>query len=108
MVEQTHNLAYQHRVGVAEVEQHLLTEKAPFPGLIDRMVAVVNDTVSILDRKERFLGTGDFEAMGYDFVVTRRGTPYLLEVNRFPGLYFDGGVAERFYRGMIPAIYRGL
>ena len=52
--------------------------------------------------------TDDFEAMGYDFVVDRGGTPFLLEANRFPGLHFDQEVCSRFFNGMIRELYRGI
>lgn len=98
------NAAFQQREGV-KVEQYLLSELRPDGKLLDAMVEIVEDTVKLLRRKRHFGGSGDFEAMGYDFVVDRAGTPFLLEVNRFPGLYFDQDVCSRFYYGMFPALY---
>jgi hypothetical protein len=98
------NAAFQQREGV-KVEQYLLSELESDEKLLDVMVEIVEDTVAMLRRKRLFGGSGDFEAMGWDFVVDRGGTPFLLEVNRFPGLYFDQDVCRRFYSGMFPALY---
>jgi hypothetical protein len=62
----------------------------------------------MLRRKRRFGGSEDFEVMGYDFVVDGGGRPFLLEANRFPGLYFDQGICRRFYLGMLGELYRDL
>lgn len=101
------NAAFQQREGV-KVEQYLLSDLDSDETLLDAMVEIVEDTVGMLRRKRYFGGSGDFEAMGYDFVVDRGGTPFLLEVNRFPGFYFDQDVCRRFYYGMFPALYHDL
>jgi hypothetical protein len=101
------NAAFQQREGV-KVEQYLLSDLDSGETLLDAMVEIVEDTVGMLRRKRYFGGSGDFEAMGYDFVVDRGGTPFLLEVNRFPGFYFDQDVCRRFYYGMFPALYLDL
>jgi hypothetical protein len=93
---------------VKEVEQHLLSELVSDERLLDAMVEIVHDTVAMLRRKRRFGGSTDFEAMGYDFVVDRSGTPFLLEANRFPGLYFDRDVPRRFFLGALRALYADL
>jgi hypothetical protein len=46
--------------------------------------------------------------LGYDFVVDREKVPFLIEVNRSPGLYFEDDASSRFYHGMFPAIYRDI
>ena len=102
------NAQFQHRMGVTEVEQHLLSDLQSDARLLDAMVEIVHDTVAVLKRNRRFGGSRDFEVMGYDFVVDRAGTPFLLEANRFPGLYFDQDVCRRFYEGMMPALYADL
>jgi hypothetical protein len=99
------NAAFQERMGVNEIEQYLLSELVSDEKLLDAMIEIVHDTVAMLKQNRRFGGSGDFEAMGYDFVVDRSGTPFLLEANRFPGLYFDPDVCKRFYLGMIQALY---
>jgi hypothetical protein len=102
------NAPFQKRMGVEAIEQHLLSDLSPDGKLLDAMVEIVNDTVATLRRKRLFRGTDDFEAMGYDFVVDRTGTPFLLEANRFPGLHFDQEVCTRFFNGMIRELYRGI
>jgi len=102
------NAAFQARMGVERIEQYLLSDLAADGTLLDAMVEIVHDTVAMLGRTQQFGGSGDFEAMGYDFVVDRAGTPFLLEANRFPGLYFDDDVTTRFYLGVLDTLYRDL
>jgi len=113
------NPSFQLREGVMEIEQHLLSELVSADKLLDSMIEIVQDTVAMLRRKRRFEGSGDFEVLGYDFVVDRSGTPFLLEANRFPGFYLDQDVGpvlnsrvsigcSRFYLGVIQALYRDI
>jgi hypothetical protein len=102
------NAAFQVRMGVEDVEQYLLSELMSDETLLDTMVEIVHDTVAMLRRKRRFGGSDDFEVMGYDFVVDAGGTPFLLEANRSPGLYFDSDICRRFYLGMLRELYRDL
>lgn len=101
------NSQFQMKRGVDQVEQHLFTEvlgRLP----LERMVAIVHETVTVMRRKRRFRGTRDFEAMGYDFVLDAKHRPHLLEANRFHGIYFEPEACARFYRGMLPALYGDL
>lgn len=102
------NVQFQMRMGVERVEQHIVSELLPNGALLDAMVGIVNDCVAMLGKQSRFGGTGDFEVMGFDFAVDGKGTPFLLEANRFPGLRFDNEVCSRFYRGMIRDLFRAL
>jgi hypothetical protein len=102
------SLSFQRRMGVKEPEQHLLSELVFNGNLLDAMVEIVHDTVAMLREKGRFTGSDDFELIGYDFVVDRSGTPFLLEANRFPGLWFDVDVSARFYIGMLRALFHDI
>jgi hypothetical protein len=102
------NILFQQRMGATSIEQHLLTDLVSDDELLQSMVDVVHDTVAVLQSKRRFRGTRDFEVLGYDFVVDREKVPFLIEVNRSPGLYFEDDVNSRFYHGMFSAIYRDI
>jgi hypothetical protein len=100
--------SFQWRMGVKEVKQYLLSELVSGDELLDAMAEIVRDTVTMLRDKRRFTGSDDFELIGYDFVVDRSGTPFLLEANRFPGLWFDDDVSARFYLGTLRALFHDL
>ncbi len=101
------NVNFQQRTGSEEVETHLLSETAP-DGTVDELVAVVRDTVAILEKQGRLRGSRDFEMIGYDFVVDRHGEPHLLEANRMPGFHLEPVNRGRFYRGAAHALFGDL
>ena len=67
---------------------------------------IVQDAVASLGKKGRLGYNGDFETMGFDFVVDRAGRPFLLEANCYPGIWFDTEVGSRFYQGVLRDLYR--